>query len=131
MKNNRFKFFEEDQNLLYYYHDKYGIKIRITEEKVRTDKFGKTIFVCLYYNKRKKQSSLIDSCFDECIYSLEEIFSTLKKKKYWKVSRRWLWNMIKDMKFGNLNITVKDFFKNGMIDYNRISLEIHKRYDNI
>lgn len=124
----RFRFFERGQKLLHYYHDKNGIRIRITEE---IDKHGYTIYVFLYLGKHENKFSLIDGCFDECIYTIEkELFFSLRRNKKWRVARRWLWKMIKDMKFEDYDLFVKDFFRDGLVDYNKVGIEydrVHRR----
>lgn len=99
-------------------------RIRITEEINFSEKFGKIIFIDLYSNRLDRDSSLIDSCFDECVYSLETIFLILRKNKRWKVARRWLWKTIKDTRFGKTDLFVKDFFRDGLVDYNKIDVEV-------
>lgn len=55
-------------------------------------------------------------------------FFSLRRNKKWKVARRWLWKMIKYMKFEDYDLFVKDFFRDGLVDYNKVGIEYDKVY---
>lgn len=113
----------EDLELLYEYHDKNGVTIRIE----KTNIVNRGGFIMVEVSIRKNiLIGIIDYCIPECLLWWGKTFYELRKNKKFRVARRWLWKRTKDMDFGDTGYKFKDFFKDGEIDFKTA----RNKYDN-
>lgn len=118
--------------VLYKYSDKNGIKIYIEKEysEVLPD-LGNSMYIYIH-TKREITVAVIDYCFTECVYLVNDLFRFLNKKTKSKVAKRWLWRKIRDIEFGNTGYKIKDLYdiSSKKINYNDLEDKYNRYWNN-